>query len=327
MKLLIWMLVLAASNASNAEGGFENSYWGKNVGFYPGSRVISHSRNDHIGVDFLTSINSYENKESWGFEKVYGENSVTVFSVPSGITTSTEKVFHSLAAEITKLGGSTVLSCSGVDAGCGFYMPRKMALNTPRKAYFQKMKGFWNLNSGDFHILTSKLTKDNSTVYISVVVARSAATNHIEYVVDSLLENDILPESFVLTQDTVADKINSSGKVELGSLLFDSGVATLNASSRDALNAVAVYLGSHPDETYQIVGHSDDIGSDQFNIDLSLRRAKAVIKQLQEMGLNTSNLVAIGKGSAEPVSTAMSETARTRNRRVEFVAASLSGAL
>lgn len=176
-------------------------------------------------------------------------------------------------------------------------------------------------------MLTSKLVQETETIYISVVVSRSAATNQIEYVVDSIHEKTVVPETFALTQNAFAQQLSASGKVQLGGLFFDSGMATINASSYDSLSTVATYLKDHPDQAYQIVGHSDDLGSEQFNIDLSLSRAKAVIKQLEEMGLNTSKLVAIGKGSTEPVSFEISETARMLNRRVEFVAASLSGAL
>ncbi len=67
-------------------------------------------------------------------------------------------------------------------------------------------------------------------------------------------------------------------------------------------------------------GHTDAVGTDEYNLELSRRRADAVRRYLVEsFGLNGAQIIAQGKGKADPVASNDTETARSRNRRVDFV--------
>jgi len=69
----------------------------------------------------------------------------------------------------------------------------------------------------------------------------------------------------------------------------------------------------------RIEGHTDNVGSDSTNLDLSLRRARAVRAFLIQAGVKAERLEANGFGETKPVDTNRTSAGRSRNRRVEFV--------
>ena len=69
----------------------------------------------------------------------------------------------------------------------------------------------------------------------------------------------------------------------------------------------------------EIVGHTDDVGDDAYNMDLSEQRAAAVSQYLIEAGVDASKIVAVGAGESQPITTNTTEQGRAENRRVEVL--------
>lgn len=70
----------------------------------------------------------------------------------------------------------------------------------------------------------------------------------------------------------------------------------------------------------QIEGHTDSVGSDEYNLKLSQRRAESVVRYLtQQLGVRTDRVAPIGKGEQEPIATNATDTGRQKNRRVQIV--------
>ena len=88
--------------------------------------------------------------------------------------------------------------------------------------------------------------------------------------------------------------------------------------SRD-LRVLATSLQDYPDTIVDVVGHTDNIGSDSYNNALSVRRARAVANVLISEGVPSSRLSVSGMGRFEPVSDNASEAGRAQNRRVEII--------
>jgi outer membrane protein OmpA-like peptidoglycan-associated protein len=107
--------------------------------------------------------------------------------------------------------------------------------------------------------------------------------------------------------------------VTLGDVLFASGTAALNGVGDSHLGKLAVFLGKYPDRTVQIEGHTDSIGSDDYNQGLSQRRADAVKSYLVAQSIAATRLTASGKGEHSPVGDNGSSTGRQQNRRVEVI--------
>lgn len=102
-------------------------------------------------------------------------------------------------------------------------------------------------------------------------------------------------------------------------LLFEVDSANVSGSSQNELYALAENLQSYPDSTVSIVGHTDDTGSDDYNFELSERRAGTVQFILQDAGVSGERLVALGRGETQPVASNTTEAGRAQNRRVEIV--------
>lgn len=99
---------------------------------------------------------------------------------------------------------------------------------------------------------------------------------------------------------------------------FAFGTARPHASLTRALDTVIAPLAAYPRVAIHVVGHTDSVGSEMYNLKLSIARAEAVMEYLRSRGLAFERLSADGKGEAEPIADNANESARARNRRVEF---------
>jgi len=105
----------------------------------------------------------------------------------------------------------------------------------------------------------------------------------------------------------------------LGDVLFTSGRADLKTGATGNLNKLAAFLNQYPDRTVAIEGHTDSVGSEDYNQGLSERRADSVKSYLVGQGIGTSRLAASGKGENDPVADNDSAAGRQQNRRVEVI--------
>ena len=107
--------------------------------------------------------------------------------------------------------------------------------------------------------------------------------------------------------------------VNMSDVLFDTGSYTLKPGAREKLAKISGILLAHPGLTLQIEGHTDSVGGDDFNQQLSERRADTVRDFLAEQGVPASTITARGFGKTQPVASNDTAEGRQRNRRVELV--------
>jgi len=107
--------------------------------------------------------------------------------------------------------------------------------------------------------------------------------------------------------------------VNMSDVLFDFGSYTLKPGAREKLAKISGIVLAHPGLTLQIEGHTDSVGTDDFNQQLSERRADTVRDFLAENGVPGSSITARGLGKAQPVASNDTTEGRQRNRRVELV--------
>lgn len=99
---------------------------------------------------------------------------------------------------------------------------------------------------------------------------------------------------------------------------FESGKATLKASSNGMLDEVVSILKEYTDYNLQINGHTDNVGGDDMNMTLSQERVNAVKAYLFSKGVSNERLEAKGMGETNPIASNDNEAGRTKNRRVEL---------
>lgn len=107
--------------------------------------------------------------------------------------------------------------------------------------------------------------------------------------------------------------------VNVSDVLFDTGRHTLRAGANEKLAKVAGILLAHPGLKLEVEGHTDSVGSDDYNQGLSERRAQTVRDYLVRQGLASDAITWRGFGEAQPVASNDSASGRQQNRRVELV--------
>lgn len=100
-------------------------------------------------------------------------------------------------------------------------------------------------------------------------------------------------------------------------ILFDFDSAELRPAARENLRNLAESLKKYPNTNVLLVGHTDAIGSDEYNYNLSTRRANAAANYLVSLGVDRKRIEAVGRGETEPVADNDTEAGRQQNRRVE----------
>jgi OOP family OmpA-OmpF porin len=120
--------------------------------------------------------------------------------------------------------------------------------------------------------------------------------------------------------DEMGKALHDSGKVALYGLYFDTDKDVIKDASQPTLEEIAKLMKSDPALRLRVVGHTDDQGRSDYNVDLSRRRAASVVRTLtSRFGIAASRLDAFGCGPYCPAAANAAEDGRARNRRVELV--------
>jgi outer membrane protein OmpA-like peptidoglycan-associated protein len=102
-------------------------------------------------------------------------------------------------------------------------------------------------------------------------------------------------------------------------VLFGFDRSDLNTSAETNLNKLVNVLQKYPDTNIEIIGHTDNKGTNDYNQTLSQRRASSVAGYLRAQRVSSSRLTTKGMGESDPIATNDTEDGRSQNRRVEFV--------
>ena len=107
--------------------------------------------------------------------------------------------------------------------------------------------------------------------------------------------------------------------VNLSDVLFDTASSNLKPGAREKLARVSGILSSHPGLRLEVEGHTDSVGTNEYNQQLSERRAESVRSYLVAQRIEPSAIVTLGVGEERPVATNDTAAGRQQNRRVEII--------
>ncbi len=107
--------------------------------------------------------------------------------------------------------------------------------------------------------------------------------------------------------------------VELSAAHFDFDRATLRPEGRRVVDEAVAVLKAESDVRVSVEGHTDSVGSDAYNEDLSQRRADAVRDYMVEQGIAASRITTRGWGESKPIASNDTAEGRAQNRRVEII--------
>jgi OOP family OmpA-OmpF porin len=103
-----------------------------------------------------------------------------------------------------------------------------------------------------------------------------------------------------------------------GKILFETGQASIQHDSDAVLDNLTAIAMRCADAQIEISGHTDSVGSDDTNLELSRRRAEAVAEYLKQAGVAAERVTAVGYGQMHPIASNDTEEGRAQNRRIEF---------
>lgn len=133
------------------------------------------------------------------------------------------------------------------------------------------------------------------------------------------LTNLMDPKDDIVQKTTTTTIILEKGKkVVVRGINFEFGKATLTGDSQYILEDAYNALVANADMNVEISGHTDYVGSEASNQNLSLRRAQAVKNWLVNRGISSNRMKTVGKGENEPVADNGTDAGRAENRRIEF---------
>jgi len=121
------------------------------------------------------------------------------------------------------------------------------------------------------------------------------------------------------TERGVDDRTKKTFNESMRGIQFETARADIKPISYPILDKIVTIMKENPKFDLEIIGHTDNAGNPQSNLDLSDRRAHAVRTYLMNKGIESFRLVSVGRGEANPIATNSTPEGRALNRRVEFV--------
>jgi outer membrane protein OmpA-like peptidoglycan-associated protein len=133
-------------------------------------------------------------------------------------------------------------------------------------------------------------------------------------------KQDFTKKTVVKVEEMKIAKLKEGSAYTIHDINFASNAAVLEPESMVVLELFAAYLKEHPTMKIEIRGHTDNVGDDAHNMDLSNERSYAVFEALTKFGVPRSQIAsAKGYGETKPIADNATEEGRAKNRRTEFV--------
>jgi outer membrane protein OmpA-like peptidoglycan-associated protein len=166
--------------------------------------------------------------------------------------------------------------------------------------------------------LLAELKRPQGSVYVSLLsVEQGSEVNTLVDVVETrAMETDKIK---VLDAAALKGAIDRDGKATLYGIQFEFDKAEIKPESQGQIGEIAAYLKANASVAVVVTGHTDSKGGFDYNVDLSRRRAQAVVAALGRLGIAQNRLTAFGAGMAAPVASNDGEAGQALNRRVEIV--------
>jgi OOP family OmpA-OmpF porin len=215
------------------------------------------------------------------------------------------EIYKNYEQALQKAGFQTLYACNGTECGaaepCCSYHP---TFRDP--SYLRRF-------------LAAKLSRPEGDVYVSLAVQSQDATSAGETMLD-VIEVKPMENKELVDAAALSDSVTQTGHAAVYGIYFDTGKADVKPESEAALKEIAKLLQQNAKLKLYVVGHTDDQGTLESNMDLSRRRSAAVVQTLTtKYNVSAARLSGQGVGPLAPVPSNDSEAGRAKNRRVELV--------
>jgi flagellar motor protein MotB len=246
-------------------------------------------------------------------QKLEGKVTQITYSAPEG--RSILEIYRNYELAMKKVGFEILFSITSKELGGGWNEWADVFASAIRRAT-------GNLNAylgGEGRYLAAKLTRPEGDVYAALCIAIGWYSN-------AMVQLDVIEvkpmETGLVTvnAEVLAVDIAKTGYVAVYGIYFDTGKADVKPESEPTLKEIAKLLQQSPKLQLYVVGHTDNVGTLNSNMELSKLRAEAVVKALiSRHGIDSKKLHPVGVGPLSPISSNKTEEGRAKNRRVELV--------
>lgn len=235
------------------------------------------------------------------------------YKIPAG--RSTLEVMRSYEDALAKGDAKILFECSGSSA-CGNAFDSGLDDQPGEEDLF----GSEVVEEDSQRYLAARMDKHSGAIYVIVYAYHQYDTEK-PYVRFRVIETEAQQEQLItLNADAIKQALDNTGHIAVEGIYFDTNKATLRYESAPVLQEMATVLNNNPDLHVYVVGHTDDTGELDYNMELSSRRAKAVADYLTgKLDVNANQVEAHGAGPLAPVAANSLEKGRQQNRRVEMV--------
>ena len=255
-------------------------------------------------------------------EPVEGQVSFYTYIAPAG--RSPAELFRNYKLEFQRLGIEIQYEKKAGEGGWFGSVSDKLASEDD----LSQMLAY---NEAEERVLVGKSRDAKPSYYMVFVTAYKDGTVP-DRLQGRVVKGQALAALVVVTTDTMEKKmtfvnaddmkqaLHNSGKVVLYGLYFDTDKDVVKPESQPTLSEIAKLLKSDPSLRLHVVGHTDNQGKAEYNLDLSRRRATSIARDLtSKYGIPANRLDAFGCGVYAPVASNEAEDGRAKNRRVELV--------
>ncbi|MCD4723394.1 MAG: OmpA family protein [Bacteroidales bacterium] len=270
---------------------------------YPGSHV---AYDDNLGYDQFW-VCTGTSGDTMIIETIVGNIRHRFCYFPKG--RSAFEIIENYKEAITQNGGSVLISANNKECIRAF-LKRGNPHRTSRNFEYQIFR------DQAYKYFSGKIPTDTADYYIILVMANCGG----KAVYSLVTIKTKAMEMGMISFENIDDGIANKGHIAIYDIHFDTGKSEIKGESADALKNIAEYLNANPDKQYFIVGHTDNVGGFEANINLSTERANAVVNGLiVNYSVKKEQLKPYGVGPVSPVASNSTEEGKAKNRRVEIV--------
>lgn len=264
-------------------------------------------------------VANYDTLDFYGKDKakvsLEGQMVRVLFRVPAGRSTALE-VFRNYENELKEKGWELVASGPST---FDFYVTDLIGQHK------LDPKFVWEAVRNPYYIYAIK-HDPGGDVHCAVIVTEIGQdsgdfkTDEVAVSVDSIQVKPVTNKMVDGTASDMAKEIASSGRVNLYGIYFDFDKTDIKPQSKATLDEVGKLLNDDAALRLQVVGHTDNQGTAEYNNNLSMHRAQAVVRELTaSYNIAANRLEPSGAGFTKPVASNDTEEGRAKNRRVELV--------
>lgn len=233
-------------------------------------------------------------------QRLQGKVTEIQYISPAG--RSVLEVYRNYEAALKQAGFEILFACNAAQCGTGS----------------KRVEGLEDIFAGyaNTRVLTARLARPAGDVYVALHMPAAGGKTIINIIeVKPMATGMVAVNAAALGND-----IGRLGHVAIYGIFFDTGKAEIKPESEPTLTEISKLLQQDAALKVHVVGHTDSVGDLPMNMDLSRRRAIAVVQALAgKYGIAAGRLRADGVGPLAPVASNDSEEGRTKNRRVELV--------